>query len=185
MKTGNRVLFWFRNHLSIHGNPALHNALGVCSELIPVFCFDPREIAVYPDSDKHELAANQLINKISVLRNQLQNKGSNLLIVNNHYERIIPSLARVLSVNEVISDPLLTGNETKLYHSIQFRNQKAQEVKSLLNMHSIPFNHYNQQHPLERMHSLFPGFPEINSGQLPSVHQFLGHESNSLRSVAC
>lgn len=151
MKTGNRVLFWFRNHLSIHGNPALQNALSVCTELIPVFCFDPREITVSSDSSMHELAANQLINKVSCLREQLQGKGSNLLIVNNHYERIIPSLARVLSVNEVISDPLLTGNEIN-HHSIQFRNQKAEEVKSLLNMHSIPFNHCYQQHPSERMH---------------------------------
>lgn len=185
MQNGKRVLFWFRNHLSIHGNPALENALSVCTELIPVFCFDPREFAVTTDYEKYELIANQLITKVSGLREQLQNKGSNLLIVNNHYERIIPSLARVLSVSEVISDPLLTGNETKLHQSIQFRNQKAQEVKSLLNMHSIPFNYCFQPPQTERLHSFFPGFPEINSGQLPSVHQFSGHQINTLRSVAC
>lgn len=184
MKSGNRVLFWFRNNLSINGNSSLQSALHSCTELIPVFCFDPREITVTSEPNMQELTANQLINKVAGLREQLKSKGSNLLVVNNYYERIIPSLSRVLNVNEVISDALQSVNEVN-YHTILFRNQKAEEVKRLLNMHSIPFNLCNQQYPTDQIQSIFPAFPEINSGQMPSVAQFLGHQSNNLRSVAC
>ncbi len=185
MKNGNRVLFWFRNHLSIHRNPALVKALMDCTELIPVYCFDPREVAISVNANESETAVNQLIIKVSKLRDQLQNKGSNLLIVNNNYEQIIPSLARVLSVNEVISDPLLIEKDRKHLLSIQFRNQKTLEVKTLLSMHSIPFNSHFQEHSSEPLHLLFPEFPEIRCGQIPSTEQVLGMKSNNFRSVAC
>ncbi|MBK7968192.1 MAG: deoxyribodipyrimidine photo-lyase [Bacteroidetes bacterium] len=43
MKQENKILFWFRNDLNIQENNALIEALLLSTELIPVFCFDPRE----------------------------------------------------------------------------------------------------------------------------------------------
>jgi deoxyribodipyrimidine photolyase len=185
MKSQNRILFWFRENLNLKGNLALYKALDECSELIPVYCFDPREIAISNELENQKLFINQLITKVSLLRNNLQKNGTNLLVVNDYFEKVIPSLARILQVDSVISDLPVQENYSSFDKVSGFRYQKVIEVKNLLNMHSIPVNLSVFQPADACMPSIFPTFPEINPGIIPTPDQFLNQIDDNFRSVAC
>jgi deoxyribodipyrimidine photolyase len=169
----NRILYWFREDLSINGNKALHAALTQCDVLIPVYCFDPREFTCLHHKGRSESSIIDLIDRVSYLRQNLQKSGSNLLVVNDHIEKIIPSLARVLNVSSVVADYYNEGTTMSSDPIALFRNQKAMEVMNLLRMHSIPVNFISQGPAEIPHHYSVPNFPEINVGDIPSVQQIL------------
>ncbi|MBL0342163.1 MAG: deoxyribodipyrimidine photo-lyase [Bacteroidetes bacterium] len=181
-----KILFWFREVVSVRGNNCLLQCLDdTTTQLIPVFCFDPREIVIAEAFNQKEIFVNQLVNKVLQARKNLQELGSNLLVVCDHYEKVIPSLARVLAVDQVateatgIEDASLTG------HLSQFRNLKVFEINRLLNMHSIPLIVPGQFNTLHFSQVSFPLFPQINPGQIPTANQLLEYHSSKIRSVAC
>ncbi|HMT29054.1 MAG TPA: deoxyribodipyrimidine photo-lyase [Bacteroidia bacterium] len=185
MNSRNRILFWFRENLFLNSNPALYTALVEGNELIPVYCFDPREFLLLPNETLTEDYANQQINNVSLLRHNLQLKGSNLLIVTDPYEKIIPSLARILDVHSVVSD-IEAPSGTHTFEKIStFRHQKAMEVKGLLNMHSIPVHFVGCHDKVQAETPIFPTFPEINPGQIPTREHFLHQLTSYRRSIAC
>src|SRR5690606_36901909 len=98
------------------------------------------------------------------LREELKSLGSNLLVVYNFCEVIIPSLARVLNVNTVLTHPLSSAYQTDQSKMFQFKEEKLKEVSHLLNMHSInlkisKLNQSSDWMPL-------PVFPSINPGAI-------------------
>lgn len=179
----NRILYWFREDLSINGNKALHAALTQCDVLIPVYCFDPREFACLHQKGRSESSIIDLIDRVSFLRQNLQKSGSNLLVVNDHIEKIIPSLARVLNVSSVVADYYNEGTTMNTDPIALFRNQKAMEVMNLLRMHSIPVNFISQGTAEIPHYYSVPNFPEINVGDIPSVQQILDKSSLNLKSA--
>jgi deoxyribodipyrimidine photolyase len=166
MHQENRILFWFRENLELSSNKQLISAIRNCSSLIPVFCFDPREPRLL-DEEEAGTFRLKLVEKVINLRNGLLNKGSNLLVVNDHYEKIIPSLARVLEVNLVVTDN--TDTDFEMYPEIKnHRSKKTNELAFLLNMHSIELKSLEEQTG-EYAPDIFPCFPDINPGIIPSV----------------
>ncbi|OQA06258.1 MAG: Cryptochrome DASH [Bacteroidetes bacterium ADurb.Bin397] len=167
MKQENKILYWFRDELSIQRNNALTEALFHSTLFIPVYCFDPRESGLTRnDSENHY---GQIVNAVVTLRHELRLKGSNLLVVHDRYEKIIPSLARVLGVNSVYTDPLVPEYKSAFQELERFRNVKTLEVKQLLNMHSIPVHLGPQQWTQVELPHIFPGFPDVNPGEIPST----------------
>jgi len=167
MEQGNKILFWFRESFALDNSEVLCNAINDYAEVIPVFCFDPREQelikGLYASSD----LINDQIRKAQLLRKELQLHGSNLLVVNHPYEKIIPSLARVLKVTKVVTNQLVDPETVSCPELSSFRNQKAREISYLLNLHSIPvIFEKNSSHNYKLPLSL-PGFPEINPGLIP------------------
>ncbi len=170
MKQENKILFWFRNELNLQENSALVEALFLSTEFIPVFCFDPRESGlIKPESQSY---FSTLVDRVSELRQELRLKGSNLLVVHDRYEKIIPSLARVLGVNQVYTDDVAADYKSSNQELERFRNFKALEVKQLLNMHSIAVHLGSCQRIDVRMPQIFPGFPDVNPGEIPAFRDF-------------
>lgn len=160
MESRGRILYWFREPVFHTDLACLCQALSGCRELIPVFCFDSRE-------SHHGLSENSFqtqLSDVARLREELKQKGSNLLVVYNHYEVIIPSLARVLNVDRVVTHPLSgskSGEPVTLRH---FREEKFNEVQYLLKMHSIGIEVTGPAKPVPV--SILPNFPSINPGVL-------------------
>lgn len=170
MKQENKILFWFRNELNIQENSTLVEALFFSTEIIPVFCFDPRESGlIKPESQTYY---SKLVHHVAELRQELRLKGSNLLVVHDRYEKIIPSLARVLGVNQVYTDGVAADYKSSNQELERFRNFKALEVKQLLNMHSIAVHLGSCQRIDVRMPQIFPGFPDVNPGEIPAFRDF-------------
>ena len=149
----------------LDGHEGLCKSLQESKEIIPVYCFDPREYQI-PNCNSRDFL-DQQGTAVSILRNSLQKRGSNLLVVHNHFETIIPSLARVLIVKKVVTNELVNNPSSSRKELTEFRNQKALEVQKLLNMHSIPMVFEGLCAPVIELPSVFPGFPEINPGIIP------------------
>ena len=159
METSGRLLYWFREPALLEDISCLCQEAEGCRELVPVFCFDPREEKL---SDPTELSKKS--SKVARLREELKSRGSNLLVVYNFYEVIIPSLARVLQVNKVLTHRLSSCslNHEQVIH--EFREDKFKETGHLLNMHSINLKISNLNQTSAWMP--LPVFPSINPGSI-------------------
>lgn len=87
---GRSIYYWFRlGDLRLNDNPALHRAADLCvkteSNLVPVFCFDPR---LFGDDARGDFGsmkcgprrAKFVIESVADLRNSLEKNGSKLLV---------------------------------------------------------------------------------------------------------
>ena len=158
MDTTGKILFWFREPDLMDGDLEVWPSIVDCEEFIPIFCFDPREGQLEPSINFHL----QMAGSVHKLRDKLQKRGSNLLVVYHYYESIIPSIARVLNVNRVVSHNMLKHDSSIPEQIFHFREKKLSEVRHLLNMHSIPLE-------IEILKSVqvpdvLPAFPSINPG---------------------
>lgn len=93
---GRSIYYWFRlGDMRLHDNPALDRAADLCiktgSNLVPVFCFDPR---LFGDNARSEFGsikcgprrAKFVIESVADLRNSLEKRGSKLLVSNKKPE---------------------------------------------------------------------------------------------------
>ena len=101
MESKERLLYWFREPALVGDISCLCQESEGCRELVPVFCFDPREEQLMSQTE-----SRLKVQRIALLREALKSRGSNLLVVYNSYEVIIPSLSRVLNVSNVLTHPL-------------------------------------------------------------------------------
>lgn len=136
---------------------------------VPVYCFDPREASLSEQHDPCGKLFHAQIRQVKSLRFALRKKGCDLLVVNGFYERMIPSLARVLQVKHVVSmlnlpDSIPADDPVK-----KFRSEKEREVISLLNMHSIPFLQGLTGSNVMAEPALFPAFPRHQSRVDPCI----------------
>eukprot|EP00536_Pseudo-nitzschia_multiseries_P005546 jgi/Psemu1/190760/e_gw1.104.112.1 len=101
---GRSVYYWFRlGDLRLHDNPALDRAANLCtkteSNLIPVFCFDPR---IFGDDARGEFGsikcgprrAKFVIESVVDLRQSLEKRGSKLLVSNERPEAFFAKLLK-------------------------------------------------------------------------------------------
>jgi deoxyribodipyrimidine photolyase len=142
---------------------------GDAVSLVPLFCFDPREPECFQDSTQFDQYNKKLLESVSNLRTDLQSRGSNLLVVNGQYDKMIPSIARVLGASEVVT---FRANESSIGISNQlnsFKSQAINEVAFNLGMHSISFRVVDPPSESITGSLLFPPFPRINPGRIPSA----------------
>lgn len=169
MEQGEKILFWFRDNLLLESISGLGNSVKAGTEIIPVFCFDSREYALMASCNFNSAFFEDQFRSARLLRQGLKERGSNLLVVSAPYEKIIPSLARVLSVSRVVTHQLLNPEKTSFPDLTSFRNLKASEINQLLRLHSIPFAFDSNGSQVQQIPELFPRFPEINPGAIPTA----------------
>ena len=99
---GRSIYYWFRlGDLRLHDNPGLDRATTLCSKtesnLIPVFCFDPR---IFGNEARGEFGslkcgpkrAKFVIESVDDLRKSLEKRGSKLLVSNERPERFFSEI---------------------------------------------------------------------------------------------
>ena len=105
MKTaGNKkclAVHWFRlGDMRLHDNPALHKALqqGTNSNILPIFCFDPRIFGndavsrVTSDLKCGPKRAQFVLESVADLRSNLEARGSGLLVAHGKPEEVLDKL---------------------------------------------------------------------------------------------
>lgn len=150
-----KVLIWFRNDLRLHDHAPLQNALNAGAEVIPIYCFDPRQFGRtpygFPKTGPYR--AQFLLESVADLRRSLRQRGSDLIIRWGEPETVIPALANAidaqavywhreataeeLAVETALADQLAAAGQTgqthwgaTLYHldDLPFPIQKVPEV---------------------------------------------------------
>ncbi|NEQ53083.1 MAG: cryptochrome DASH, partial [Leptolyngbya sp. SIO3F4] len=108
-----RILLWFRNDLRLHDHEPLHRALEQNAEIIPVYCFDPRQFGQtsfgFPKTGSYR--AQFLLECVADLRASFQAKGSDLVVRHGKPEDEVVAIAKALNVNAVYWHEEVTSEE--------------------------------------------------------------------------
>jgi deoxyribodipyrimidine photo-lyase len=196
-----RILIWYRNDLRIHDHEPLHHALKQRGQVIPLYCFDPRQFGQtsfgFPKTGAFR--AQFLLESVADLRRSLQSLGSDLVIRTGKPEVVIPELVQQWQIDAVHYSQEVTAEELAveaalqknleaidvpmkgfwghtLYHpdDLPFAVNRLPEVFTQFRKHIEKSSTVNPILPAPRM---LKGLPEgIETGHLPTLEE-LGLEA--------
>ncbi|MGB3514161.1 MAG: DASH family cryptochrome [Microcoleaceae cyanobacterium] len=192
-----KIIIWYRNDLRIHDHKPLDKALKAKAQIIPIYCFDPRQFSEtnfgFPKTG--EFRAKFLLESIDDLRNTLQKLGSNLIIRQQRPEIAIPQIAQELAVTSVYFYQEVTSEEIKVEIAVYRALKKiGVQLKSfwgntLYHPDDLPFEikqlpelFTNFRKDVEKKSSVNPTFPtaqklpslptRVDVGKLPTLSNF-------------
>ncbi len=194
--TEKRILIWYRNDLRVHDHEPLHLANKAKAEIIPVYCFDPRQFGktTYGFPKTGSFRAQFLIESVANLRDSLQNLGSDLIIRQGLPEAVIPEIVKALEIDSVYYYQDVTSEELAVENSLKNALKSlGVSVKScwgatLYDINDLPFEikrlpevftQFRKQ--VEKNSSPYQSFPtpqklsklpEIEVGKLPILADF-------------
>ncbi|MEL6248864.1 MAG: DASH family cryptochrome [Cyanobacteria bacterium J06648_16] len=198
-----RILLWFRNDLRLHDHEPLYRALEQQAEVIPVYCFDPRQFGEtsfgFPKTGAYR--AQFLLESVADLRQSLQAKGSDLIICKGKPEDEIPQIAEALTVDAVYWHEEVTSEELAVDRALEqalAQRKISYEVywgATLYHPDDLPFEVsqlpevFTQfRKKVEKGSTVAPTFPtpeklpplpEIERGEVPTIQQ-LGLEPQEI-----
>ena len=125
----NTAVCWLRRDLRITDNAALYYALKENKSVVPLFIFD---INILEDlEDRRDRRVDFIYQSLMHIKNELENLGSSMIIVHGRPQEIF----------QLINAKAVYTNEDYEPYAIKRDN----EVKSILQEKSIPFNSYKDQ----------------------------------------
>ena len=110
------ILIWYRNDLRVHDHEPLFRASQTNSAIIPFYCFDEREFdqTAFGFPKTGGFRAQFILESVANLRENLQSKGSNLLIGVGKPEIILPELVPTLNITDIFFHREVTAEETNV-----------------------------------------------------------------------
>ena len=116
-----RILIWYRHDLRLHDHEPMYQALQQKAQVVPVYCFDPRQFAEtsfgFPKTGAFR--AKFLLESVADLRNSLSQLGSNLVLRRGLPEEIIPSLVRKLDIDAIYFHGEVTSEELAVEDAVE------------------------------------------------------------------
>ncbi|MEL6939696.1 MAG: deoxyribodipyrimidine photo-lyase, partial [Cyanobacteria bacterium J06598_1] len=199
-----RILLWLRNDLRLHDHEPLHQALENKADIIPLYCFDPRQFQEtsfgFPKTGAYR--AQFLLETLGDLRASLQSKGSDLVVRQGKPEEEIPIIVKALKIDAVYWHEEVTSEETAVERSVEKALNElkvASEVywgATLFHPDDLPFEinklpevftHFRKA--AEKESQVFPPFPtpdrlptlpaDMETGRLPTLTD-LGLEERTI-----
>jgi len=126
------VIFWMRRDLRLHDNAGLYHALRSGKAVLPLFIFDKNILEELPEDDKRVLFIWQ---EVSSLKEQLEEKGSSLLIKYGKPKQVFADLIKDYNIQAVF-----TNRDYEPY-----AQERDKEIYKLLHGHEIDFKGYKDQ----------------------------------------
>lgn len=188
-----RILLWYRNDLRLHDHEPLYRALAQGAQILPLYCFDPRQFGItafgFPKTGAYR--AQFLLESVADLRQSLRALQADLLIRQGKPEDIIPDLVRQLAIEAVYWHTEVTAEELAVEGALQEKLEHlGAKVKrywgaTLYHPENLPFpieqvpelfTQFRKQ--IEQKGSLNPTFPtpsqitftqEVEPGDLPTL----------------
>ncbi len=119
--SGKTILVWFRKDLRIHDNEILTEAVRKGDQVVPVYCFDPRqfEVTSFQTRKTGVLRAGFLIECVADLQRSLKQMGGDLIIKLGKPENILPELVKKYNVNEVYHHREVASEETRVSADVE------------------------------------------------------------------
>lgn len=98
-----RIIVWFRNDLRLHDHEPLHEAIKQGSQVIPLYCFDPRhfDTTAFGFAKTGSYRAQFLLESLEDLRQAFRGRDSDLIIRHGLPEKVIPELVKQLDIDAV------------------------------------------------------------------------------------
>ncbi|OIP72340.1 MAG: cryptochrome DASH [Oscillatoriales cyanobacterium CG2_30_40_61] len=197
--TPKRILIWYRNDLRLHDHQPLSSALNTKAQIIPVYCFDPRQFkkTCYGFPKTGAFRTQFLLESVTDLRQSFRNLGSDLIIRQGQPEIVIPELVKILNIDAVYYYQEATSEELTVEQNLKtalaalgivVKSYWGATLYSITDLpFSIPklpeiFTQFRKQvesqsiinSPFSSPQQL-PPLPEIELGELPTI-QDLGLE---------
>jgi deoxyribodipyrimidine photo-lyase len=117
----NRIIVWFRNDLRISDNEALGRAIQSGSEIIPVYCFDPKmwikTVLGFPKTGAFR--TRFLIESVIDLRSSFRNLGADLIILQGNPEEKVIELAEKIQAKAIFFSREVTSEERAVEKSLE------------------------------------------------------------------
>lgn len=139
------VIYWFRNDLRLHDQPVLSELCETASELLPVYCLDPRWFVPhelgFPKSGS--LRTQFLLESLEDLREQLREAQSDLLVYLGKPEEVLPELARQLKAGAVYAEKEHAHEELTVERALVDALDvplRLHEGRTLILPNSLPFS---------------------------------------------
>ncbi|CAA0828216.1 Blue-light photoreceptor PHR2 [Striga hermonthica] len=138
---------WFRNDLRVHDNECLSAANDDSLSVLPVYCFDPRDYGKSSSGfDKTgPYRATFLIESVSDLRKNLQDRGSDLVVRIGRPESVLLEVVKAVGAEAVYMHREVSHDEVKAEEKIEeVMKDEGVEVKyfwgsTLYHMEDLPF----------------------------------------------
>ncbi len=117
------AIVWFRRDLRLHDNEALNDAMKQGDEILPVYIFDPREwqgtlpLTGLPKIGSHR--ARFILECVADLRNNLRDRGADLIIRTGHPEEILPELSKQCRASWVFCNRERTREELQVQNAVE------------------------------------------------------------------
>ena len=140
-----KSLVWFRNDLRVNDNISLYNALKKSSNIIGVYCFDPRhfEVIKYGFKKTEKFRAQFLIETVRELQDNLAKKNISLFVYIDKPENIIPKIVEEYKIDTVYSQKEWTNEEQDVSLNLKNKLQNIEFIESydqfLFHPEDIPF----------------------------------------------
>lgn len=143
----NRIIVWFRNDLRVHDNASLSTSIEKGIEVVPLFCFDPRNFRELDlgISKTGSIRTKFLIESVDNLKKNLQKLGADLIIRIGKPEEKLMELAIELKADAIFFSEEVTDEEKKLEKNLEKAAwSKGIETKSfwqstLFHIEDLPF----------------------------------------------
>lgn len=168
-----RIIYWFRNDLRLKDNQALSAAVGSASEIIPVYVFDPRQFEKTKLGFRRTgaLRARFLIDSVAELRENIRQKGGDLLIRTGKPEEIVAKLAEDYNADYVYTSKEIAPQETRIESSLS-KNLKTANVDIKLFWMDTMISAFDLPFPVSKLPSGFSEFERLLSNDLKIKDQF-------------
>ena len=116
-----RILIWYRHDLRLHDHEPMYRALQQKAQVVPVYCFDPRQFAEtsFGFLKTGAFRAQFLLESVADLQDSLCQLGSHLVVRRGLPEEIIPSLARELEISAVYFHGEVTSEELAVEKALE------------------------------------------------------------------
>ncbi|MCF0072064.1 deoxyribodipyrimidine photo-lyase [Dyadobacter sp. CY261] len=189
-----RIVYWFRNDLRLKDNQALFSAVGSADEIIPIYVFDPRQFEKTKLGFRRTsaLRAHFLIESVAELRQNIRQKGGDLLIRTGTPESIVSQLAEDYNADYVYTSKEIAPQETRIESSLS-KNLKIANVDIKLFWMDTMINAFDLPFPVSKLPSGFAEFAQrlINDfkikDQFPTPEKIVlpaGYEAGVLPGLA-
>jgi len=154
-----KILVWFRNDLRMHDQEALYKAASKAAQIIPVYCFDPRQFGrnALGFHKTGALRAQFLIESVEDLRLSLQRIGSDLIVRMGKPEEVIPTLAEMAGVSAVYAGREIMQEDTEVENHLEARLW-AKKIPLALFWQSTLFHIDDIPFPIRNFPDSYPDF---------------------------
>lgn len=117
----NNILIWFRNDLRLTDNELLEVASKKGNNITPIFIFDPHHFEKVNDVFHRSsfLKTKFLLESVLAFKQQLRDKGGDLIIRIGNPKEIIPELCEQYNCNRVYVDKIATTYQQNLDYEIE------------------------------------------------------------------
>lgn len=180
------VVVWFRNDLRLRDNLCLINALQRSENIIPVYCFDPRQFRDldlgFPKTNIHR--AEFLLKSVYSLRENLSKKGGDLVIRYGKPEEVIPDIVKEKNIQVVFASKEVTSEEvtieSKLKKALQQYNTRLE-----LTWQSTLIHPGDLLNPIERFPEQFSQFRK-KAEKYINIHEekFPPYQLNTVENIS-